>query len=142
MRRRAGVILLEVIFSIVLFASAAAAVIGALNSCMQATDTVRLDAMSADLAVTLLSEIQMGLLPAVSDGPKPFEDSDRADWTWEIATEQVESPLADLPPMVNVEVIVTHISGYVYRLRTMMSQDSQTPDQNSNAAASTSGGDQ
>ena len=127
---RRGAILLEVIFAIVLFASAAAAVIGALNSCMQATGNIRLDAQSADLAVTLLSEIQMGLLPAVSDGPKPFDDPDRLDWTWEIATQQAEMPTTDLTPMVSVEVIITHVSGYTYRLRTIMSQAAQTPNQN------------
>jgi hypothetical protein len=138
-RVRPGAVLLEVIFSLLLFVVAAVAVVGGLNACIQASGEVRLAAQAADLAVTKVSEIQMGLVPAVDTEPTPFEEEGLTDWTWQIVTEPVENNVLELPSMLRVHVIVANGSrNYSYRLTHLMPQEAENPDQA--ASGSSQGG--
>ncbi len=125
-RSRRGVVLLEVVLALALFVMAALVVLAGLNSALDTAQRVQREAEAADLAVSLLSEIQMGLLPPEDVGPEPYEDEAYADWTWEVYTEPYEELTAEveLPEFTTVHVIVRHEpSGYTYRLVELMTPD-------------------
>lgn len=108
-RRVGGSVLLEVIFSIALFASAGAAVLAGFNSCFQAMREMRLEAKAADLAVSKLAEIQMGAVAIVDDGPTEYADPD-AQWTWQIVTADVDpSAVTGAKPETRVTIIITYV---------------------------------
>jgi type II secretion system protein I len=110
------VVLLEVVAALALFSAAAVVVLSAMGASVRAADGARLQAVAADLAVTRLSEIQMGLEPVQSDGPTEYEDAALAGWTWEVAVSDADTP-ADLPAMQFVEVIIRHAGkDLTYRL--------------------------
>jgi len=130
-RRRRAAVLMEVVLALVLFFGGSLIVLAGLNSSLRLAQRTKLEAEAADLAVTLLSEIQMGLLAPSDDGPNAFEDDeDLADWTWEIYTETVEEddPLLELPEFLRVEIIISHTpSGYAHRLVQWMTEDEGMP---------------
>jgi hypothetical protein len=105
-----------VVAALALFSAAAVVVLSAMGASVRAADGARLQAVAADLAVTRLSEIQMGLEPVQTDGPAEYKDAALAGWTWEVAVSDADTPV-DLPPMQYVEVIVRHAAKDVtYRL--------------------------
>ena len=112
-----GTILLEVIIAMGLFFTTAAVVFGALSSSLNTARRVIVKARAADLAVTKLSEIRLGLLELTDDGPNPYEEEALEDWTWQIATEYLESDVLLEVQEVQVEVIIKHVSsGQEYHL--------------------------
>ena len=94
------------------------------DSSVRAARHLRLDAQAADLAVTLLSEIQMGLVEPADAGPEGYEEP-LEDWTWEIVT----SPLEEMPldeEVEQVEIIISHVGGRcTYRLVQLMAVEPQ-----------------
>ena len=128
-----GIVLLEVVFALTLFFSAALVVMAGLNSALRTAQRVQLEAQAADLAVTLLSEIQMGLVPPNNDGPITYEDEDFTDWSWEVVAETYEEDTLEvaLPEFLHVEVVIRHEpSGYAYHLTELMTEEllSQPPE--------------
>jgi len=125
--RRAGIVLLEVVLSLALFSVGALAVLAGLNASLRTAQRVRLEAEAADLAVTLLSELQMGLVPLTDDGPNEYEEDEQlVDWRWEIATEAFEEEVTEpaLPEFFRVDIIIRHVpSGYSYRLTQLMTEE-------------------
>jgi type II secretory pathway pseudopilin PulG len=116
-RSRRGTILLEVVIALGLFFVTAAVVFGGLSSSLDTARRLIVRARAADMAVTKLSEIRLGLFEIADDGPNSYEDDDLADWTWEIVTEYLESDVLLEVQEVQVEVIIKHISsGQEYRL--------------------------
>jgi hypothetical protein len=115
---RAGTVLFEVVLALALFVGAAVVIGTALNSSVQALERQRWNTHAADLAVTILSEMQMGLRPIQAAGPEPFE-APFEDWTWEIVETGAASPL-DAPrirAMHKVEIVIGHTGeGAVHRL--------------------------
>ena len=110
-----GAILLEVIFSLTLFAAMAAVVIGGLNSCIQTANDLRIKAQAVDMAVTLLSEIQMGLVPPTNDGPTDYPPPDD-EWCWQITTATMD-PVPQAPAQTQVTITVTNkAEAYSYSL--------------------------
>ena len=112
---RRGAVLLEVIISIALFVAAAGTLYAAIASSLRAVQRVRVETMASDLAVTVLSEIHMGLREPASEGPEAFvdplegvEDERLTGWTWEIAVEEITSDDQELPGMTQVTVTITH----------------------------------
>jgi len=99
-------VLLEAIFALTLFAATAAVVIGGLNSCIQNVNDLRMKAKAGDLAVTLLSEIQMGLVPPADDGPTDYPVPDE-DWCWQIVTAPLD-PVPSAPPQTQLKIIITN----------------------------------
>lgn len=123
---RAGIVLMEVVFAMALFFTTASVVMLGTSRAIRAAGNLRRAGLAADLAVTLLSEIQMGLLPPVDAGPESYEEP-LEEWTWEVAAE----PLAELPEetdIVRVEITITHsVSGYTYRLAQLMPSEEGEP---------------
>ena len=117
--QRGAVVLLEVVIAMALFFGAAVVVLVGLHSSVVAAGRLRLEARAADLAVTLLSELQMGQLAVEDAGPDAYEAEALADWTWEVVTSDVEDAweLEDMLPMKRVEVIVAcPRKGFTYHL--------------------------
>jgi hypothetical protein len=115
-QRRCAAVLLEVILALVLFFSGATVILGSLSSSINALRRVRLEAQGVDLATTLLSEIQMGLVDVADAGPEDYEDESLAEWGWQIVTSPSDNTALDVP-LTRVEIIIfnkTH--GYTYRL--------------------------
>lgn len=105
LRAGRGLVLVEVVLAVTLFFCGALVVLTGLSASLQTAIRVRTEADAADLAVTLLSEIQMGLLPLVDDGPNEYEEEELAHWTWEIVTSDVETR-TEAPPLVRVEILI------------------------------------
>jgi Tfp pilus assembly protein PilV len=113
--QRQGVALLEVVLALALFFGVAVTILGGLSVCMRSTTQVREEAQAADLAVTVLSYVQMGVLEPADAGPTPCEDP-FGDWTWQTTVASVEAAVAGLE-MTQIEITVKNtIDGYSYRL--------------------------
>ncbi len=113
----AGAVLLEVVLALTLFVSGAAVIGAGLNQCLNAAYRLRTRTEAADLAVTLISEIQMGKIAPVTIGATAYDDEQLADWTWKMTAEQMD----DVPDLLLVTVTVTHEpSGVFYRLTEWM----------------------
>ena len=129
-----AVVLLEVVLSLSLFFGAAMVILSGLNSALRTAQRVQVEAEAADLAVSMLSEIQMGLVPPKDDGPNPYEGEYLRDWTWEIVTETYDEPNPELPlpEFLRVEVVIRNeATGYVYRISELMTEEllSQPPEE-------------
>ncbi len=86
-------ILLEVILALVLFVTAAAVIIGGLNVSINAVDRLRLNTHAADLALSVASELQLGIRSPEFTGPEPF-DIPFDEWSWELQVTPLETPWA------------------------------------------------
>ena len=115
-----GMVLLEVVLSTALFAMTATVVLVGLHSCFRSLVKMRLESEAADLAISKISEVHIGIIPPEDDGPNEYEEDETlVDWTWEIVTEEVELDIEiDIPPLIQVQVIITNVpSGYTYSTR-------------------------
>jgi hypothetical protein len=120
-----GVALLEVVLALALFFGVAVTILGGMSVCMRSVTQVREDAYAQDLAITVLSEVQMGVLDAVDAGPTPFEDP-FADWTWQTAVATVETTVPGLE-MTQIEITVRNtLDGYSFRLFELLPPDEDT----------------
>ena len=121
-RRPRAVALLEVVLALAVFFGVAVTILGGLSVCMRSTTQVREEAQAADLAVTVLSEVQMGVLTAADAGPTPFEDP-FGDWTWQTVATPVEAAIPGLE-LTQVEILVKNtLDGYTYRLFELLPND-------------------
>jgi len=113
-------VLLEVVLATVLFAMTAMVVLVGLHSCFRSLGKMRLESEASNLAISKVSEIQVGIFPPEDDGPNEYEEGEGPiDWTWEIVTEELEleTEIEDLQ-MLQVQVIITYVpSGYTYSTR-------------------------
>jgi len=111
----AGIVLLEVVLALTLFFAAASIILVGTNRSIRAVDMLRREAQAADLAVTLLSEIQMGLLEPTDAGPEAYEEP-LEDWMWEVVTNDFEEQFVE-EGLTQLEIVITHTpSGYTRRL--------------------------
>ena len=125
-----GAVLMEVILALILFVGAAAILTGGMNASIQTLDRTRLRMHASNLAVTIMSELQMGLRSATTSGEEPF-DAPYEEWTWEVVasdvslTERMDGGSAEtsletgsgFAPARNVEVIIRHgFQSIVHRL--------------------------
>jgi len=137
-----GSVLLEVILAVVLFAGAAVVVGIGLKAAMDGSERLRMNTHAGNLAVSVISELQMGIRSLADTGPEafgpPFEG-----WVWEIAatpwTQQTESTANNL---THVEVIVRYEpTEFVHRFAQVMQIDATTaPDGSMQSAAPTAFG--
>ena len=104
--REQGAILLEVILALALFAAAAAIIGAGLGSSIDAVDRQRLNTHAADLAVSVLSELQLGIRKTET-GPEAFEPPFEH-WSWELKFTPMESELGQGTELSMVEVIIRH----------------------------------
>jgi len=118
-------VLLEVIFAIGLFAAAAGVVIGSFAASIKATRLLRVQAQAVDRAVTLLSEMQMGLVPPVDDGPTDYDEPEQ-DWSWQVVTSELDAESLDAPTMTQVQILITYKpEGFTYSLFHVVPSDDQ-----------------
>lgn len=122
--RSTGAVLLEVVLALALFVGATAVLTSGLRSSLDAVHRLRLQTQAADRAVSVLSELQMGIKTLAIAGPQPF-DPLAQEWTWEtIPTPALEGENAD-ERYQRIEVIIRHLdSGLVYRLSQVLRIDS------------------
>lgn len=83
LRQTRGAVLLEVLLALGLFVFTAAVVSSGLHAAVDRTLRLRAQTHALDLAVSVLSEVQMGIRPAQAAGPEAFE-APFAQWTWEV----------------------------------------------------------
>jgi len=107
---RSGVVLLEVVLAMSLFFAAAMVILAGMNASLRGIQRVQLEARAQDLAVTALSEVQMGLVPLTSDGPTQYEDAALTGWTRQIVVEPYEERQLglELPAFHRVEVAIRY----------------------------------
>jgi len=109
-------LLLEVVLALTVFVGMALAVLGGLSTSVKSARTVGLEAQAADLAVTLLSELQLGLVPIEDAGPEGYEDETLEEWTWEVVIDPITTELAELEA-TRVEITIRNTAcNYTYRL--------------------------
>lgn len=103
----AGAVLLEVVLALTLFVAAAAVLGMALSSAIDGVERQRLNTHAANLAVTVLSEIQLGIRTSGEGGAVPFAAPFKS-WTVEVLQTPVENELGESSSAVLVEVVVRH----------------------------------
>jgi type II secretory pathway pseudopilin PulG len=124
---RRGAVLLEVILALVLLAATAVIIGTGFNSAISSVDRQKLSAHAADLAITVFSEIQMGLRSPDSEGPEPF-DRPFDDWTWQLVRTPVENEAGEFGGLTRVEVIVRHDDPeFVHRLTQVLKLEKAAP---------------
>ena len=108
LRTSEAVVLLEVVLALVLIAGAAAVIGAGLSASIDRVERLRLSAHAADLAVSIMSELQIGSKAISEDGPEAFEAPFEG-WTWEVQTEvSTDQKVRDTGRTKKVEVIVRH----------------------------------
>ncbi|MFP4052339.1 MAG: hypothetical protein ACLFV7_00570 [Phycisphaerae bacterium] len=113
---RSGIALLEVLLALGLFVGACGTIVGTMIISARTVHGMRISATAEDLAVTTLSEVQMGLLDAADTEPEPFEEPFE-EYSWQIVTSQMGDVEVTASEMTTVEVVVTHDpTGREYRL--------------------------
>lgn len=116
LERRGGAVLFEVVLALALLVGAAAVIGGGLTAAIQSVERLRLTAHAMDLAVTVVSELQMGSLTAPPGEPRPFS-APFEDWTWEVVTQPLEGLGTTDSPTQVAEVVIRHKDPpFVYRL--------------------------
>ena len=113
---QSGVVLLEVVLALVLFVAAASVISTAVNASLEGVVRQRLNTHAVDLAISVLSELQIGSRTADSAGPErfsvPFEH-----WTWQLALTPRDERELEPSGLALVEVVVRHDDPpIVYRL--------------------------
>jgi hypothetical protein len=122
-RGDSGAVLLEVILALALFVGAAAVLTSGLSSSLDGVERLRRNAHAADFAISVLSELQMGITSLGVSGPQPFVPPEEG-WTWEIAAAPIESGAEESSPFQRIEVIIRHDDPpLVYRLNQVLRAD-------------------
>ena len=100
--------------ALALFVGAATIISSGINASVQAVYRLRLETHAANLAISVLAEMQMRARPIATFGPELFE-APFTNWNYRVELTQSEAVLNDeLRP---VEVIVSHVAEpIVYRL--------------------------
>lgn len=107
-------VLLEVVLALALFVFAATVIAGGLSASVQETERLRLNVHASNLAVSVLSELQIGIRPVEAAGPEPFPPPFEM-WTWQIQTTPLGDTFGAAASFQNVEVIIRHESRPIVR---------------------------
>ena len=107
LRATCGAVLLEVVLALVLLAAAAAVIGAGLSASIDRVERLKLNTHAADLAVSVLSELQIGSKVISEDGPETFEAPFEG-WTWEARAEVTDQKVRDTGRTKKVEVIIRH----------------------------------
>src|SRR5688572_20199749 len=126
MSRKRASVLLEVVLAVVLFAAAAAVIGAGLKASMDSSERLRLSTHAGNLAITVASELQMGVRSLADTGPEafgpPFEG-----WVWEIVPVPWNETEGAANNLVQVEVLVRHEpTGFAHRFAQVMQLDAST----------------
>lgn len=114
-----GSILLEVVLALALFVAAATVLTSGVTASVQAVDRMRMENHAMDLAITLLSEMQMHARPVEAVSERDFE-APFQDWKYTIELHPIESDVM-VETLNTAEVVVRHKrEGVVVRLYQMV----------------------
>ena len=121
--------------ALALIVGASAVVTGGLQSAITSVDRMRNDVQGVNLAITVLSQIQMGIIPIESVESEDFE-SPFEGWSYDIVVEEVEDMNMSLNmngsgesngvELVKVEVAIRKPDGDVIKRMTQLLQNSET----------------
>jgi type II secretory pathway pseudopilin PulG len=100
-----GAVLLEVLLALALFVFAATVITSSLNSGVDRVARLRAQLHAVDLAVSVLSEVKLGILPVQSQGPEPFE-APFDQWTWQVEAAPYSYGSEEVSALQLVTVIV------------------------------------
>jgi len=124
-----GAVLLEVLVALALFVAAAAIVTGGLNRSVESVERLRLNTHAANLTISVLSELQMGIKSMAVNGPQLFE-APFEKWSWEVVALPVEP---DKAKFEKVEVVIRHTEApLVHRLGQVIQRDENSAASDSN----------
>ena len=102
---KTGAVLFEVVLALVLFSFAAIVIANSFSSSLRSVERMRHDLDAANLAISTLSEIELGLKPIETSPPTEFE-APFEKWTWQIETTKPNEDLNMGGGLTLVEVIV------------------------------------
>jgi hypothetical protein len=102
-----GSVLLEVVLALALFVGAATIISAGINASFGSVDRLRLQSHALNLAVTVISEMQMQMRPIAPTGPEPFAPPFQ-EWTYKIEVAQSEGAIYSSESLRPVEVIIRH----------------------------------
>ncbi len=101
-----GAVLLEVVLALVLLAAAAAVIGAGLGQSMDAVERQRLNMHAANLAASVVAEMQLGLRTP-GNGPQAFE-APFDHWSWELRSAPVDAEAGSSAALTLVEAVVRH----------------------------------
>lgn len=110
LRRRpseSAAVLLEILLAVALFVAASAVVTTSLNSSIQSLDRQHLRLHAANLASSILAEIEMGARSSTASPAQSLE-SPFQDWTFELVAEPSPPDFSNFAPLEHVTVVVRH----------------------------------
>lgn len=102
-------VLLEVLLAVALFVVASAIVTASLNASLRSLDRQRLQLHAANLAASVLAEIQLGSRPSTPAPAQPLPTPNDA-WSVEVAPHDAPPDFSGSQPLEHVQVIVRHRS--------------------------------
>jgi len=115
--------LLEVLLALSILFVAGGVITGSMRTSIEQVNRIKLQARASDLAVSVLSQVQMGVLEPISAGPEVFEP-DEPGWVWEVIADPAELADTGLSQMLEVKVIVRHEpTGFSYRIAQWLPQN-------------------
>ncbi len=123
--------LLEVILALALFVVAAAIVTSGMSASTDSLDRQRRHTHAANLAATVLAEIQLGIRPTSEAGEQPFAEP-FAQWTSELVVTPTETEAGEASGLLRVEVIIRHQESALVR---RLAQVIRVPNTTARAAA-------
>ena len=106
-RRARGSVLLEVVLALTLFAAAALIIGSGLSTSFDSIERLRLNTHAANLAISVMAELQMGTKSLTLDKAEPLETPFDF-WTWEAIALPLETELDQPSDLEPVEVIIRH----------------------------------
>ena len=116
-----GGVLLEVLMALALILGAASVITGGLQSAVDSVERMRNNLHGVTLAVSVISQIQMGVITAESVEGTQFEEPFQ-DWSYDLETEEVSTEVMDLegnglelPQIRKVEVAVHNPEGKIVK---------------------------
>jgi hypothetical protein len=130
---RRGSVLLEVVLALALFVAAASVITSGINASIQSTERLRLQNHAANLAISVLSEMQMHVRPIAAIGPEPFPVP-LEEWNFQIEVAQDMNP-GEGDALRPVEVIIRNSRENVVRRLTQLFRASAIASSATNAAA-------
>lgn len=102
-----GTALLEVILALALFVVAAAIVTSGMSASTENLDRQRRHTHAANLAATVLAEIQLGIRTTSEAGEQPFA-APFEQWTSELIITPTETESGEASGLLRVEVVIRH----------------------------------
>ena len=127
-----GSVLLEVILALALFVGAATIISAGINASMRSVERVRLQNHAVNLAITVLSEMQMRVRPVAPLGPEPFAPPFQ-NWTLKVEIASSANALDGPESLRPVEVIVKHTQENVVQRLTQLFAAADLSDSETNS---------